>query len=242
MARSPDWTGCAWLITSRRWSCGTTRPGSSSPTGQAELARATGTLVSLPYALDYLAGFHIQAGELSRGGSARDRGRGARSGGPSRDTAVHPAPSGGVAGQASTAVNLVGAMIRGAHARGEGCAVTAAQLRHGDPVQRAWCSMSWPSIPHRGRWWRTTSRLHRGRYPSWSRRPSRCGRPEVARDAAISCGADAVRQRHRVGEGTTAGARERSSTDGGSAEELYRASDRVTRPIPGWRRTSLALG
>src|SRR5262249_30302462 len=32
--------------------------------GQAELARATGTLVLLPYVLDYLAGFHVHAGDL----------------------------------------------------------------------------------------------------------------------------------------------------------------------------------
>src|SRR3954467_3041019 len=33
---------------------------------QAELTRATGTLILLPFALDYLAGFHIAAGDLSR--------------------------------------------------------------------------------------------------------------------------------------------------------------------------------
>jgi hypothetical protein len=32
---------------------------------QAELARGTGTLIVLPYALDYLAGFHVHTGELS---------------------------------------------------------------------------------------------------------------------------------------------------------------------------------
>ena len=32
---------------------------------QTELARATGTLSLLPYALDYLAGYHVHAGELS---------------------------------------------------------------------------------------------------------------------------------------------------------------------------------
>src|SRR6476661_7672285 len=32
---------------------------------QAELARATGTLLLLPFGLDYLAGFHVQAGNLS---------------------------------------------------------------------------------------------------------------------------------------------------------------------------------
>jgi len=32
--------------------------------GQAHLARSTGTLVFLPYALDYLAGFYIEAGEF----------------------------------------------------------------------------------------------------------------------------------------------------------------------------------
>src|SRR5439155_21125705 len=34
--------------------------------GQADLARSTGRLVLLPYALDYLAGFHILTGEFSR--------------------------------------------------------------------------------------------------------------------------------------------------------------------------------
>ena len=65
---------------------------------QAELARATGTLILLPYALDYLAGLHIQAGESVRGGRASDGGRGSRSGDPSRDPAVHPAPARGLAG------------------------------------------------------------------------------------------------------------------------------------------------
>ena len=34
--------------------------------GQVRLARANGTLSWLPFALDYLAEFHIQAGELSK--------------------------------------------------------------------------------------------------------------------------------------------------------------------------------
>ena len=33
---------------------------------QADMARSTGRLVLLPYALDYLAGFHILTGEFSR--------------------------------------------------------------------------------------------------------------------------------------------------------------------------------
>jgi len=35
---------------------------------QVELARATGTLLLLPYALDYLAGVRVQRGELSVAG------------------------------------------------------------------------------------------------------------------------------------------------------------------------------
>jgi DNA-binding CsgD family transcriptional regulator len=95
--------------------------------GQAELARATGTLSLLPYALDYLAEYHIQAGELRvAAGLFADR-EGLDMGIRAQTLPYVPLVLAAWRGQASTALNLIEVMNRGAHARGEGCAITVAE-------------------------------------------------------------------------------------------------------------------
>ena len=88
---------------------------------QAELARATGTLLLLPYALDYLAGVYVQRGDLSIAGrllaEAEGLGLGVRPEFPLRLAAFR--------GQPSVALQLIEVMNRGALARGEGCAIAA---------------------------------------------------------------------------------------------------------------------
>jgi DNA-binding CsgD family transcriptional regulator len=93
---------------------------------QAALARATGTLILLPYALDYLAGFHVQAGDLIEAErlvtDAEELGHGIRA-----DTLPYiPLRLAAWRGQTSAALGLVDAMTRAARERGEGCALAAA--------------------------------------------------------------------------------------------------------------------
>ena len=94
---------------------------------QAELARATGTLILLPFALDYLATFHVQAGNLSLASSLIEEAQildlGVRA-----DTLPYvPLRLAAWRGDVSTTLNLVDVMLGGAHSRGEGCAITAAE-------------------------------------------------------------------------------------------------------------------
>ena len=103
-------------------------------------------------------------------------------------------------GQASTALDLVEVMIRGARTRGEGCAITAAEyatavLYNGlgqyelalDAAEKAAAADEIATS-------------------SWAlyelvEAASRCGRRGVARDAADRLSERARRERHRVGEG-----------------------------------------
>ena len=94
--------------------------------GQVELARATGTVILLPYALDYLAGFQVHAGDLSLAA-------GLLAGAQSLDLGIRAETLPYTAlrlaawrGQASTVSDLVEVMKRGARERGEGCAIAAA--------------------------------------------------------------------------------------------------------------------
>jgi DNA-binding CsgD family transcriptional regulator len=94
---------------------------------QTQLARATGTLSLLPYALDYLAENHILAGDLSMAAGlvteARELCSGLRA-----DTLPYIALLlAAWRGQATTAASLVEVMTREAHARGEGCAMAFAE-------------------------------------------------------------------------------------------------------------------
>ncbi len=189
-------------------------------TGQAALARATGTLVSLPYALDYLAGFHIQTGELSVAARLVTEAEGLDLGVRAGTLPYIPLRLAAWRGQASTAVNLVGAMIRGAHARGEGCAITAAhyaaailynglgqyELALNSAQQAAGAddiaTSSWA-------------------LPELVEAASRFGQPDVARDAADRLMEHALASGTAWATGTAARSRALVE-EGGSAEELYR--------------------
>jgi DNA-binding CsgD family transcriptional regulator len=94
---------------------------------QAELTRATGTLILLPFALDYLAGFHIQAGDLSLASGLLDEAESLDLGIRAETLPYVPLRLAAWRGDLSTALNLVEVMIGGAHSRGEGCAVTVAE-------------------------------------------------------------------------------------------------------------------
>ena len=94
---------------------------------QADLARSTGTLILLPYALDYLAGFYIQAGELSQAASLVSEAEGLDVGIRAETLPYVSLRLAAWRGQASMALDLVDVMMQGAEARGEGCAVTAAE-------------------------------------------------------------------------------------------------------------------
>jgi DNA-binding CsgD family transcriptional regulator len=94
--------------------------------GQVRLARANGTLSWLPFALDYLAEIHIQAGELPQAAALLAEGESID---PGIRAATLPYVSLMLAawrGDAPTAVELTEAMVLGASARGEGTALTYA--------------------------------------------------------------------------------------------------------------------
>jgi DNA-binding CsgD family transcriptional regulator len=187
---------------------------------QAELARATGTLILLPYALDYLAGFHIQAGDLSLAAGLLSEAKGLEAGMRARTLPYIPVRLAAWRGDASTALNLVEVMTRGAHDRGEGCAITAAEqataiLYNGlgqyelalDPAQNAVASEEI-----------VTS--------SWAlfelvEAAAGCGRLEVARDAAVRL----TERTSASGTNWAKGSQARSLAlieEGARAEELHR--------------------
>ena len=122
--RRPDWLSVAYNIAAMElWDDATWLELAS---GQADLVRATGTLVLLPYALDYLAGFYVHAGDLSLAAGllaeAQSLDLGIRA-----DTLPYVALRlAAWRGQASTVQKLVEVMKRGARDRGEGCAIAAA--------------------------------------------------------------------------------------------------------------------
>ncbi|HEV3282157.1 MAG TPA: AAA family ATPase [Acidimicrobiales bacterium] len=94
---------------------------------QADHARSTGVLVLLPYALDYLAGFHIQAGELAAAAGILSEAEGLDLGIRAETLPYTPLRLAAWRGQTSIALDLVEVMMRGALARGEGCAITATE-------------------------------------------------------------------------------------------------------------------
>jgi DNA-binding CsgD family transcriptional regulator len=94
---------------------------------QTALARATGALSLLPYALDYLAENHILAGDLPMAAGLLTE-AGELSSGSRADTLPYVALLlAAWRGQATTASGLIEVMTRGAHARGEGCAIAFAE-------------------------------------------------------------------------------------------------------------------
>src|SRR4051794_34468887 len=94
--------------------------------GQVDVARAAGTLTVLPYALDSLAAHHVHAGALSAARALHAEADGLAGGARADRLPYVPLLVAAWRGQASTARRLVSAMTPEAHARGEGCAVTAA--------------------------------------------------------------------------------------------------------------------
>src|SRR3954470_3079751 len=94
---------------------------------QAELARATGTLILLPFALDYLAVFHIETGDLSRASALIEEAQSLDLGARAETLPYIPLRLAAWRGDVSMALDLVEVMVAGARSRGEGCAVTAAE-------------------------------------------------------------------------------------------------------------------
>ncbi|MGH2852166.1 MAG: helix-turn-helix transcriptional regulator, partial [Solirubrobacteraceae bacterium] len=94
---------------------------------QLELVRSTGTLILLPYALDYLAAFHVQAGDLSLASHLLTEADALDLGIRSATLPYIPLRVAAWRGQASVAADLAEVMMRGARARGEGCAITAVE-------------------------------------------------------------------------------------------------------------------
>jgi DNA-binding CsgD family transcriptional regulator len=94
---------------------------------QVELARATGALILLPFALDYLATFHIEAGNLTLASALIEEAQSLDLGVRAETLPYVPLRLAAWRGDVSTALTLVEVMIGGAHSRGEGCAVTVAE-------------------------------------------------------------------------------------------------------------------
>src|SRR4051794_11535663 len=94
---------------------------------QAELARATGTLIWLPFAIDYLATFHVQAGDLPLASALIEEAQSLDLGVRADTLPYVPLWLAAWRGDVSTALGMVDVMIAGAERRGEGCALTAAE-------------------------------------------------------------------------------------------------------------------
>jgi len=88
--------------------------------GQVRLARANGALSWLPFALDYLAEIHIQAGELSKAAALQEEAERIDPGIRAATLAYVPLLLAAWRGDAATAAELTEKMVRGASARGEG--------------------------------------------------------------------------------------------------------------------------
>src|SRR3954447_14734972 len=93
---------------------------------QVELTRATGTLILLPFALDYLAGFHIAAGDLSRASALIEEAQSLDLGVRAETLPYMSLRLAAWRGGLVTGVDLFEVMIAGASSRGEGCAFTGA--------------------------------------------------------------------------------------------------------------------
>jgi DNA-binding CsgD family transcriptional regulator len=94
---------------------------------QVALARAAGTLILLPWALEYLAAFHVQAGDLSLASDLLRDARGLDFDGRAATLPYIPLSLAAWRGHAPTALALSKTMMLEARARGEGCAITAVE-------------------------------------------------------------------------------------------------------------------
>ena len=95
--------------------------------GQVRLARANGTLSWLPFALDYLAEIHIQAGDLSHAAALLAEGERIDPGIRAATLPYIPLLLAAWRGEAPAAAELTGEITRGALDRGEGVALTYAE-------------------------------------------------------------------------------------------------------------------
>jgi DNA-binding CsgD family transcriptional regulator len=111
LAAQDLWDGDAWLEIASR---------------QAELARATGTLSVLPYALDYLAGYRLHAGELSAVDGLLAEAEGLAPGTRAGTLPYIPLQLAAWRGEAATVAQLARTMTAEALTRGEGCALAVA--------------------------------------------------------------------------------------------------------------------
>ena len=93
--------------------------------GQVRLARANGTLSWLPFALDYLAEFHIQAGELSKAAALVTERERVDPGTREATLPYVPLLLAAWRGDGPAAADLAEEMVRGASERGEGAALTS---------------------------------------------------------------------------------------------------------------------
>ena len=96
-------------------------------TGQVRLARASGTLSWLPFALDYLAENRIQAGQLSQAEALLAEAERIDPGIRQATLPYVPLLLAAWRGDAPTAAGLTEVMVRDASARGEGAALTYAE-------------------------------------------------------------------------------------------------------------------
>ncbi len=119
-----DWPSVAYLIAAQDlWD---DRAWFELASRQAELARSTGTLSLLPWALDYLAGNHIQAGELSVAAGLLTEALGLDAGIRPEGLSFIPLLLAAWRGREPAALELVEVITRAADARGEGCAIAVA--------------------------------------------------------------------------------------------------------------------
>jgi len=94
---------------------------------QVRLARSTGTLILLPWALEYLAGFHVHAGALSLASNLLTEAEGLDFGVRAATLPYIPLRLAAWRGQEPTALALSATMLPEARARGEGVAITAVE-------------------------------------------------------------------------------------------------------------------
>jgi len=95
--------------------------------GQAQLARASGTLSWLPFVLNYLAECYIQAGELSQAAAVLTESERVDPGVRAETLPYVPLLIAAWRGDASSSAELRNAMLAGASSRGEGTALTYAE-------------------------------------------------------------------------------------------------------------------
>ena len=94
---------------------------------EVDVARATGALILLPFALDYLATFHVEAGNLSLASALVEEAQSLDLGVRAETLPYVPLRLAAWRGNVSAALSLVEVMISGARTRGEGCALTVAE-------------------------------------------------------------------------------------------------------------------